>query len=279
LAKKFLNYAGSLVKPGVTTDEIDRKVHEAIVAEGAHPTPIGYPGDVKPFPKSICTSVNEVLGHGIPDSRPLEAGDVISIDVSLYYNGFHGDTCGTFYVGTPEELEADPVTKRLIEVGRKATAVGVKTCKPGAPISSIGQAIQSYVEVEASSTPAAPGSPQIQYLVSPYLTGHGIGRELHLPPSIIHVKNDIHDPMVPGLTFTIEPIIIEHSTAPPVMDTKRLAGNMIRWRDGWTIVSADGKSRASQFEDTVLITEDGYEILTYDPESEGPRQVVFSTKS
>jgi len=228
LAKKILEFAGSLVKPGVTTDEIDAKVHDAIIDSGAYPSPLNYMG----FAKSICTSVNEVLGHGIPDSRPLVDGDIISIDITVFYKGFHGDTCATFFVGEMVDEKA----KKLVKVARKCLETGISILRPGVPIAAIGAAIQN----EAMRHKLA---------VVQHLAGHGIGRLFHQRPYILHCRNDLRGILEPGMTFTIEPIVVEKGV------------NVVTWDDKWTMATKDG-GWSAQFEHTVLITDTGAEILT-----------------
>eukprot|EP01126_Amoeba_proteus_P031969 TRINITY_DN3125_c0_g1_i3.p1 TRINITY_DN3125_c0_g1~~TRINITY_DN3125_c0_g1_i3.p1 ORF type:complete len:232 (-),score=49.52 TRINITY_DN3125_c0_g1_i3:768-1463(-) len=171
LARRALNLAGSLVSPGRTTEEIDCCTHDFIINSGAYPSPLGYfqdSPDVR-YPKSICTSVNEVLAHGIPDDRPLQEGDIVSIDVTVYLEGFHGDCCQTFFVGANISEEA----RELVEMSKKCVEVGISCCKPGAKIKSIGKRIQSFAFFSG-------------YTVVDYLTGHGVGSEFHSPPWIHH---------------------------------------------------------------------------------------------
>jgi len=228
LARAILQYAGSLVAPGVTTDEIDAKVHKAIIEHGAYPSPLNYDG----FPKSVCTSVNEVAAHGIPDDRPLVEGDIISIDVTVYYQGFHGDTAATFIVGQ----KVDDNAKRLIEVAKKYTEAGINAVRPGGHLRDIGHAIQAC-------------SRRYKLQVIPEACGHGIGKHFHTAPWVFHVDNDSEGILQPGMTFTIEPIVVEKSP------------NFIIWDDNWTFSSKDG-GWCAQFEHTILVTELGVEILT-----------------
>uniref|UniRef100_A0A6B2LB20 Methionine aminopeptidase n=1 Tax=Arcella intermedia TaxID=1963864 RepID=A0A6B2LB20_9EUKA len=232
LARQILNYAGSLVAPGVTTDEIDRLVHQKIIESGAYPSPLLYYG----FPKSICTSINEVVAHGIPDSRPLRSGDVLSIDVTVYLNGFHGDCCDTFVVG--KNADSVPVVK----VARECMERGIAVCRPNAEFSMIGEAIESHAHAH-------------QCMVVPELTGHGIGTHFHTHPYIAHVRNRSPGRMQAGMIFTIEPIVVEGLED---IDT---------WEDEWTLSTKD-HSRGAQFENTVLITPQGVEVLTRDPDSD-----------
>eukprot|EP00250_Pteridium_aquilinum_P024327 c28924_g1_i1 orf=538-1641(-) len=227
LAAQVLNYAGTLVKPGVTTDEIDKAVHKMTIEAGAYPSPLGY-GD---FPKSVCTSINECICHGIPDSRPLQDGDIVNIDVTVYLNGYHGDTSKTYYCGT-----VDDDAKNLVEVTRTCLEKAIAICGPGVEFKQIGKAINDYAD-------------QFGYGVVRHFVGHGVGKIFHSAPTVLHYRNNDGTRMVVGQTFTIEPMLtiggIEDET----------------WDDNWTVVTADG-SLSAQFEHTLLITEKGVEILT-----------------
>ncbi|KAF8072774.1 MAP1D [Scenedesmus sp. PABB004] len=227
LAARALRLAGALVAPGVSTDAIDAAVHEYVVAAGAYPSPLRYHG----FPKSICTSVNEVVCHGIPDARPLAEGDVVNVDVTAYLGGHHGDTNATFYVGEPA-----PAVAELVEATRAALDAGIAVCGPGVPFRAIGHAIHRVADAAGLG------------LVRDFV-GHGIGRAFHAAPAVLHHRNVRPGAMEVGQTFTIEPILTlggaRHTT----------------WRDGWTVVTADG-SYAAQFEHTLLVTHDGVEVLT-----------------
>jgi len=227
LASAIREYAGSLVKVGVTTDEIDAQVHEEIIRRGAYPSPLGYNG----FPKSLCTSVNQVLCHGIPDARPLEEGDIINLDVSTFVEGFHGDCSGMFVAG-----QTDTEATELIRVTKQCMQHAIAVCGPGVPYRTIGQTIYELAQ-------------QHSFDVQPVFCGHGIGRQFHLPPYIVHVPTLDPGLMKLGEVFTIEPILTVGETAFDL------------WADGWTVVTRDG-SRAAQFEETILITKEGAEILT-----------------
>ncbi|NLV54979.1 MAG: type I methionyl aminopeptidase [Acidimicrobiales bacterium] len=234
-AAEVLRDVGAAVAPGVTTDELDRLCHEACLAAGGYPSPLNY-GDPS-FPKSICTSINEVICHGIPDSRPLRDGDIVNLDVTLFREGVHGDTNATFAVGTIDEL-----SRRLIAVTRECLEKGIEAVRPGRPTSDIGRAIQDHAEGHGFSVVRA-------------FTGHGVGREFHTGLHILHY----HEPrdrivtMEPGMTFTIEPMIA-------------LGAWQVRmWDDGWTAVTTDGR-RTAQFEHTLVVTDDGCEILTLHPD-------------
>ena len=227
LAADILNMAGSMVKPGVTTEEIDQAVHKAAVDAGAYPSPLNYGG----FPKSVCTSVNECICHGIPDSRPLREGDILNIDVTVFLQGYHGDTSRMFQVGSVSET-ASTICKATTE----ALMAGIDVCKPGVRFAEIGNAIQVVAD-------------SYGYQSSKSFVGHGVGTVFHAYPHILHYKNNEPGVMTPGMTFTIEPMLCEKSA------------KEVFWKDGWTAVTRDGGLSAQQ-EHTVLITDDGVEILT-----------------
>jgi methionyl aminopeptidase len=227
LAAKVLDYAGTLVRPSVTTNEIDKAVHQMIIDAGAYPSPLGYGG----FPKSVCTSVNECMCHGIPDSRQLQDGDIINIDVTVYLNGYHGDTSKTFFCGNVNEA-----TKRLVKVTEECLQKGIAVCKEGALFRKIGKRISEHAE-------------KFGYGVVERFVGHGVGPVFHSEPLIFHTRNNEPGFMVEGQTFTIEPILTLGST------------ECITWEDNWTTLTTDGKP-AAQFEHTILITKTGAEILT-----------------
>lgn len=228
LAAQVMEKTAAWIRPGVTTDELDAICHEETIRGGAYPSPLNYRG----FPKSLCTSVNEVICHGIPDSRPLQEGDIVDLDVTVYLDGMHGDTNATFFVG-----EVDAASRRLVEVTRQACDLGIAAVKPGGMVRDIGRAIEAHAKLHNFS------------VVRSYC-GHGIGEVFHSRMQIPHY----FDPratvqFVPGMTFTIEPMINEGSWK------DRL------WNDGWTVVTSDGR-RSAQFEHTVLVTETGVEVLT-----------------
>lgn len=227
LAAQVLQHAGTLVMPGITTDEIDQAVHQMIIANGAYPSPLGYGG----FPKSVCTSVNECICHGIPDSRALEDGDIINIDVTVYLNGYHGDTSATFLCG-----EVDDEAKKLVQVTKESLEKAISICAPGVEFKKIGRTIHDHAD-------------RHHYGVIQQFVGHGIGRVFHSDPVILHFRNNDRGSMVLNQTFTIEPMLTIGSINP------------IMWDDDWTVVTEDG-SWSAQFEHTLLITEDGAEILT-----------------
>ncbi|KMT08211.1 hypothetical protein BVRB_6g142650 [Beta vulgaris subsp. vulgaris] len=227
LAARVLDYAGTLVKPSVTTDEIDKAVHQMIIDAGAYPSPLGYGG----FPKSVCTSVNECMCHGVPDSRQLQDGDIINIDVTVYLNGYHGDTSKTFLCGNVSNA-----MKRLVKVTQECLEKGIAVCKDGVSFKKIGKTISDHAE-------------KYNYGVVDRFVGHGVGTVFHSEPVIYHHRNRRPGEMVEGLTFTIEPILTMGSI------------DCITWGDNWTTVTNDG-SPAAQFEHTILITKTGAEILT-----------------
>ena len=229
MTRKAREFAGSLVEPGITTDQIDKEVHAFIVGMGAYPAPLGYHG----FPKSLCTSVNEVLCHGIPDDRPLAAGDLVNCDVTLFYQGYHGDSSATFAVGA-----VDKDAQLLMRTAEEAMYRGIAACGVGHKFSEIADAISAHVR-SVSST----------YSVSPDFCGHGIGALFHLPPLVVHTPHRGSERMKVGQAFTIEPIVCERSAKYHV------------WNDDWTAVTKDGGWTA-QFEHTILMTETGPEILT-----------------
>jgi methionyl aminopeptidase len=229
LAADVLDMIGEHVKPGVTTEELDRICHDFIVdVQKAIPANLNYRG----FPKTICTSVNDVVCHGIPNDKRLKAGDIVNIDVTVIRDGFHGDTSRMYYVGRPK-----PFALRLSETCREAMWRGIETVRPGAHLGDIGHAIQSYAEAR-------------EYSVVREYCGHGIGQIYHEDPQVLHYgEPDTGLELKPGMTFTIEPMLNAGKR-----HTRLLA-------DGWTVVTRDGLLSA-QWEHTVLVTADGYEVLT-----------------
>jgi methionyl aminopeptidase len=228
LGREILDLAHSLVRPGITTDEIDRVVHAAIVARGAYPSPLNYNN----FPKSLCTSVNEVVCHGIPDARPLEDGDIVNLDISVYFKGYHADLNETYCVGS-----VDSKYQKLIEASYNALNEAILLVKPGAMCREFGDVISRLVGRAGFSVARA-------------YCGHGIGSLFHSNPTIPHYgKNKAIGVLKPGMVFTIEPMINEGGWQEET------------WIDEWTSVTRDGK-RSAQFEHTLLVTETGVEILT-----------------
>ncbi len=227
-ARRVLEKGLAAVKPGITTDEIDLVVHEACIAEGAYPSPLNYHG----FPKSVCVSVNEVICHGIPDDSPLREGDIVNVDVTIYLNGFHGDCSETVAVGA-----INNGSQALIDTTRECLNIGISAAKPGNRIRDIGRAIQVHAHNHG-------------YSVVQAYCGHGIGKTFHADPVIPHFYDRKERGKIkPGMIFTIEPMISMGEWDHKV------------WDDGWTAVTIDNK-RSAQFENTILITEDGAEILT-----------------
>ncbi|KAJ2624193.1 hypothetical protein GGI26_001769 [Coemansia sp. RSA 1358] len=227
IARDALTLGGSMVKPGVCTEEIDRVIHAFIIAHGAYPSCLNYMG----FPKSVCTSVNNVIAHGIPDSQELVDGDFINIDVTVYKNGFHGDTSATFAAGS-----VDVAGRKLMDATKEALDLAIQVCGPGVPFRMIGETI------EASIAP-------LGYTISEELTGHGLGRDFHQNPLIYHHYNEEPEEMAPGMAFTIEPIVCQG------------VAKGILWPDGWTISTKDG-GRSAQYEHTLVVTSNGVEVLT-----------------
>ncbi len=239
LAARALAAAAEAVAPGVTTDEIDRIGHEFLLDHGAYPSTLGYPGNgsTPPFPKSLCTSVNEVICHGIPDSTVLRDGDIVNIDITGYLVvdgiGVHGDTDATYLVG-----EVDEESRLLVERTEQALMRGIKAVMPGRQINVIGKVISAYAK-------------RFGYGVVRDFTGHGIGTAFHSGLVIPHYDAaPAFDTIIePGMTFTIEPML---TLGTPEWDA---------WDDGWTIVTKD-RRRTAQFEHTILVTDTGAEILT-----------------
>jgi methionyl aminopeptidase len=229
VAAEILRLSGELAKPGVTTEEIDIYVHDLTIELGAYPSPLNYNG----YRKSVCTSVNEVICHGIPDSRPLRDGDIVNIDVTAFIGGVHGDTSATFLVGN-----VDPVSRKLVEVTEECMWKGIEAVRPDRPVSDIGRAIEAHAK-------------QHHFGVVKAFVGHGIGEQFHTDLQILHYYDTRGTTtlMKPGMTFTIEPMITLGTWQHKM------------WDDDWTAVTADGK-RTAQFEHMLVVTEDGCEVLT-----------------
>jgi methionyl aminopeptidase len=233
LAAEVLARAGEQVAPGVTTDEIDVFVHDLTIERSAYPSPLNYNG----YPKSVCTSVNEVICHGIPDARALQDGDIVNLDVTVFLEGVHGDTNATFFVG-----DVDEESRRLVRVTEECMWRGIGAVLPGRPINEIGRAIEDHAR-------------RNHFGVVRAFIGHGIGEQFHSDLQIHHYyEPKARTIMRPGMTFTIEPMIS--------VGTWR----HVMWDDDWTAVTADGK-RSAQFEHTILVTEDGADVLTGGPGS------------
>jgi methionyl aminopeptidase len=228
VAAQALAEVGRHVAPGVTTDELDRIGHEFLVAAGAYPSTLGYRG----YPKSLCTSLNEVICHGIPDDTVVADGDIVNIDITAYLDGVHGDTNATFLAGNVGEE-----SRLLVERTHEALMRAIKAVVPGRPLNVIGRVIESYAR-------------RFGYGVVRDFTGHGIGTTFHSGLVVPHFDDPEADrPIEPGMTFTIEPMLTLGTI------------NYEVWPDGWTVLTAD-RRRTAQFEHTLLVTADGAEILT-----------------
>jgi methionyl aminopeptidase len=239
LAAEVLDYIAPFVKPGITTLELDKLCHDYIVnVQQAYPSPLNYKPDPngRAYPNSICTSVNSEICHGIPTDKPLKNGDIINLDITVYKNGFHGDTSRTFFVGD----KVSPQAKRLTQITYECMWLGIMQAKPGNHLGDIGHAIQVHAEKHA-------------YSVVEEFCGHGIGRTFHAEPQVLHYGKPKTGPKLqPGMIFTIEPMINQGK-------------RHIRFlANGWTAVTKD-RSLSAQFEHTVLVTETGYEVLTTSP--------------
>ena len=223
------------VVPGVTTDELDRIGHEFLLDHGAYPSTLGYPGSAgrPPFPKSLCTSINEVICHGIPDSTVVRDGDIVKVDITAFKDGVHGDNCGSVVAGA-----GSPEAVALVEATREALARGIAAVKPGREVNVIGRVIESYATRNGYES------------VRNY-TGHGVGPAFHSGLVIPHYDSaPMHaDVIKPGMVFTVEPMLV--------------AGSELNyeWDDGWTVSTDDG-SWCAQFEHTLVVTDDGAEVLT-----------------
>ena len=229
LASQTLEYVGSFVKPGISTEELNQIAHKYIIDHGAYPSPLNYHG----FPKSICTSINEVVCHGIPSEKDvLKDGDIVNLDVTTYLNKFHGDTNRTFMVGNVSKKVKD-----LVDVAYQSMIAGIREVRPGARLGDIGAAIQETAE-------------PLKYSVVRDYCGHGIGREFHEDPQVLHYgKRGKGIEILPGMIFTIEPMI----------NIGTYKCNVLK--DGWTGITKD-KKLSAQFEHTILVTEEGFEVLT-----------------
>lgn len=228
LAREVLDYIEPYIKEGITTDELNTLCHDFIVSNNAIPAPLNYNG----FPKSICTSVNNVICHGIPCEYRLKSGDIINIDVTVNLNGWYGDTNRTFAVGKCTHL-----VETLIETTKKALQIGIDAVKPFGYFGDIGKAIQKYIDKQGFS------------VVRDYC-GHGIGDMFHGAPTVLHYDSGKKgEQILPGMFFTIEPMINVGSYKSKVL------------KDGWTVVTVD-KSLSAQFEHTLAVTQDSVEILT-----------------
>ena len=246
LASEVLDMLTAHVRPGVSTDELDRLAHEHIVrVQGAVPAPLNYaPPGYTPYPKSICTSINHQVCHGIPNERALKSGDIVNIDVTVIKDGWHGDTSRMFIVG-----EGSIAARRLCQLTYEAMWRGIAKVRPGIRLGDIGHTIQTFTERQG-------------YSVVREFCGHGIGRKFHDEPQVLHYGHPgTLEPLVPGMVFTIEPMVNAGRR-----EIKELG-------DGWTIVTKD-RSLSAQWEHTVLVTEDGYEVLTVSAGTPAPPQLA-----
>ncbi len=228
IAAQALQVGGAAVAPGVTTDHLDAVVHEFLCDHGAYPSTLGYKG----FLKSCCTSLNEVICHGIPDSTVIEDGDIVNIDITAFIGGVHGDTNATFLAGDVSEED-----RLLVERTHEALMRAIRAVRPGRELNVVGRVIESYAK-------------RFGYGVVRDFTGHGIGRAFHSGLVVLHYDEPkVQTVLEPGMTFTIEPMITLGTIDYDI------------WDDGWTVVTKD-RARTAQFEHTVLVTTDGAEILT-----------------
>jgi methionyl aminopeptidase len=229
LAADVLDMIGAYVQPGISTDELDRLCHDYITrVQRAIPAPLNYRG----FPKSICTSVNHQVCHGIPSDKRLKRGDIVNLDITVIKDGYHGDTSKMFFVGEPSVL-----ARRLVTATREAMFRGIATIRPDATLGDLGHAIQQYVEGQG-------------YSVVREYCGHGIGREFHEDPQVLHYGNPREGVVMrPGMCFTVEPMVNAGKRFIKLMP------------DGWTVVTKD-RSLSAQWEHTIVVTEGGCEILT-----------------
>ncbi len=231
LAAETLDMVGPHVKPGVSTGTLDRLCHEFILKHGATPAPLNYRG----YPKSICTSINHVVCHGIPSDRKLENGDILNIDVTVILNGWHGDSSRMYAAGVPNTR-----ARNLIDITYQSLMLGLKAVKPGATLGDIGHAIQTFVEGN-------------RFSVVRDFCGHGIGRRFHEPPNVLHFGRPGEGPILrTGMFFTIEPMVNAGRPEVKVLD------------DGWTAVTRD-RSLSAQFEHMIGVTDNGCEVFTLSP--------------
>jgi len=236
LAAEALDLIGSEIRAGMTTDDVDRLGHDFLVSRGAYPSTLGYRG----YPKSVCTSVNEVICHGIPDDTVIEEGDLVNVDITAYLDGFHGDTNRTFMIG---EVSED--ARLLVERTEEALHRGIRAVAIGRQVNVIGRAIESYAK-------------RFGYGVVRDFTGHGVGAAFHTGLIIPHYDSapEFDDEIRAGMVFTIEPML--------TLGTHEWE----MWRDGWTVVTKD-RALTAQFEHTILVTENGVQILTTSQQATG----------
>ncbi|MEL0075678.1 MAG: type I methionyl aminopeptidase [Ilumatobacter sp.] len=228
VASEVLRLSGEFLRPGITTDEVDEYTHNLFIERGAYPSTLNYHG----YPKSLCASANEVICHGIPDSRVIRDGDIMNLDVTGFIGGVHGDTNATFLIG-----EVSDEHRRLVRVTEECMWLGIEAVRPGRPLSDIGRAIEQHADAQG-------------YGVVRAFIGHGIGEQFHTDIQVLHYYDSrATTVMRPGMVFTIEPMITLGSWQHRM------------WDDGWTAVTSDGRWTA-QFEHTILVTDDGAEVLT-----------------
>ncbi len=228
VAAEILRMTGEYMEPGMTTDEVDAYAHSLYIERDAYPSTLNYHG----YPKSLCSSANEVICHGIPDSRVMLDGDIMNIDITAYVGGVHGDTNATFFIG-----DVDPQSRELVRITEECTWKGIEAVKPGRPISDIGRAIEEHAKSHRLGVVKA-------------FVGHGIGEQFHTDIQVLHYYDSRGSTIMrPGMTFTIEPMISLGTWQHKM------------WDDDWTAVTADGK-RTAQFEHTCLVTDDGVDVLT-----------------
>jgi methionyl aminopeptidase len=236
VAAEILRLTGEYMQVGMTTDEVDAYCHQLYIDRGAYPSTLNYHG----YPKSLCTSANEVICHGIPDSRVIQDGDIMNLDVTAYVGGVHGDTNATFFMGAVSDEH-----RELVRITEECTWKGIEAVKPGRPISDIGRAIEEHAKTHRLGVVKA-------------FVGHGIGEQFHTDIQVLHYYDSRNSTIMrPGMTFTIEPMITLGTWQHKM------------WDDDWTAVTADGRWTA-QFEHTCLVTDDGVEVLTGGPGAVSP---------
>lgn len=237
LAASTLDYITPYVTKGVTTDYLNQLCHDFIISNNAIPAPLNYPGTYGPFPKSICTSINHVVCHGIPNEKKLQSGDILNIDVTVILDGWHGDTSRMFFIGEDVSIKA----KRLVSATYEAMMAGIEQVKPGAHVGDIGYAIEKVAQ-------------KYNYSVVRDYTGHGIGRVFHDEPSILNYGKQGTGPVLQeGMFFTVEPMV-----------NAGHCETLLSSLDGWTVTTRD-KSLSAQFEHTIGVTSNGFEIFTLSP--------------
>jgi methionyl aminopeptidase len=240
VAAEVLRLSGEFLRPGITTDEVDEYTHALFIERGAYPSTLNYHG----YPKSLCSSANEVICHGIPDSRVIRDGDIMNLDVTGFIGGVHGDTNATFLIG-----EVSEENRRLVRVTEECMWLGIEAVRPGKPLSDIGRAIEDHAKAH-------------DYGVVRAFIGHGIGEQFHTDIQVLHYYDSRATTIMrPGMVFTIEPMITLGSWQHRM------------WDDGWTAVTSDGRWTA-QFEHTILVTDDGAEVLTGDDGAVSSRNPV-----